>query len=171
MDNLKDIYEGILDVDNIGKTLESIPYKFTPSVVWEFLTCKMGRIYDKNKNHIGFYELYGTGKEKFVTLYVSSERQRLWLDEKATDKVCSPIPIEIIRDIVIKNFKLKKDIESVFIWNPVDYIDSIDGGSVPELDDNELGWKHWMNTFQGFFGVTAKTPIDRQIKFSKGDYY
>ena len=42
MDNLKDIYEGILDVDNIGKTLERIPYKFTPSFVWEFLTCKMG---------------------------------------------------------------------------------------------------------------------------------
>lgn len=171
MDNLKDIYEGILDVDNIGKTLESIPYKFTPSVVWEFLTCKMGRIYDVNKNHIGFYELYNTGREKFVTLYVSSERQRLWMDEKASNKVHSPIPIEIIRDIVIKNFKLKNDIESVFIWNPDDYIDNIDGGSVPELDDNELGWKHWMNTFQEFFGVTAKTPINRQIKFSKGDYY
>lgn len=173
--SMKNLYEyineSILDDDLDVKAMEGHPIKFKKIKDWQFPNTSFGEVWDETKQ-IGFYEVYKSDRQHFVTLYTNIKLQEKWLDQTATNRYGEPIPIKSVCELVKKRFDLTGD-ENVFWWDIEDFYSNIDGGSVPELGDRkgELAWMGMMSKFKKFFGCGPETPISKQIRFSKGDYY
>ena len=166
MKSLQEVIESLLDYDGSTNPFDAdFPVEFKPVKKWIFPNTQFGEVWSSEEK-IGFYELYD--QDKFATIYTDLNLQQKWIDGRATQKYGVPIPKKLIRDWVQKKFKLKND--SVFWWNAGEYISNIDGGSVPNLGDNEDGWAHFIKEFQKFFKQKTSSSIEDQINYSKGIY-
>jgi hypothetical protein len=167
MKSLQEVIESLLDYNGSTNPFDAdFPVEFKPVKKWIFPNSQFGEVWS-SAGKIGFYEL--RGQNKFVTIYTDSKLRRKWIDNRATQNYGAPIPKELVRDWVQKKFGLQKD-NTVFWWSADEYIDNIDGGSVPSLGNNEDGWAHFIKDFQKFFKQKTSSSIEDQINFSKGIY-
>lgn len=167
MKSLREVIESLLDYDDSTTTFEdNFPVVFKPIKKWKFPNTQFGEVWSAKKK-IGFYELFG--QNKFVTIYTNSELQQKWLDYRASQKYGGPVPKEVVRDWVQKEFNLKEE-DTVFWWDAEEYINNIDAGSVPNLGKNVNGWTHFITEFQIFFKLETFSTIKDQINYSKGIY-
>lgn len=165
MKSLQNIIESILDDDGSSTTFEdNFPVVFKPIKKWKFPYTQFGEVWSSKKK-IGFYELFG--RNEFVTIYTNSELQQKWLDYPASQKYGGPVPKEVVRDWVQKEFNLREG-DTVFWWDAEEYINNIDAGSVPNLGKNVNGWMHFITEFQIFFKKETISTIKDQINYSKG---
>lgn len=156
MKNLKDIYEGILDVDDIGKDLEDIPFFYKPERKWKFEHLQLGRLYNSH-GQIGFYSYYSYERHKNVILIMSSSDCKQWIDHPSEDFARFFIAKNEVRKISSQELNVNFNEDDVMIQDYGEYMVEINDTEVPGLNKTEKGWIDFMNAFEKFFHITWKT--------------
>ena len=168
MKRLEDIIlESLLDDDPSEAFGDIFPVKFKAVKKWEFPNDSFGIVFGEN-NQIGFYNIYTNRRgRRCATLFTTAEIRDKWIDNVETQRCGEPVPVKEIRDHIRKSFKLNQN-DEILWWDAGAMLGNIDGGAVPELGDNDLGWINFIEKYQKFFGLRASTSPAKQIQFSKG---